>query len=208
MHTPETTGTERYIEPGWFTRKVFNPAVVHLTRWGISVRGSRELRVKGRTSGEWRTVPVNLLRHDDRQLPGRAAREHAVGPQPPRRADGRAPGRAPHRGVPRDRAGRRRQGHDPARVPPALEDGSRGVLRRRRARLDRRGAARHRRPAPGLRRRHCRRRRRLSSATPLPPAPGQIPATYSEPRRVPPDGGGAQCVEFSGSRPISRAESG
>jgi deazaflavin-dependent oxidoreductase (nitroreductase family) len=32
-----------------------------LTRAGISVWGSRELRVRGRTSGEWRTTPVNLL---------------------------------------------------------------------------------------------------------------------------------------------------
>ena len=26
--------------------------------------GSRELRVRGRTSGEWRTTPVNLLTHE------------------------------------------------------------------------------------------------------------------------------------------------
>src|SRR5205085_1809815 len=30
---------------------------------GISVYGSRVLAVKGRRSGEWRTVPVNLLEH-------------------------------------------------------------------------------------------------------------------------------------------------
>jgi deazaflavin-dependent oxidoreductase (nitroreductase family) len=35
--------------------------VRRLTRWGISIMGSRELRVRGRTSGEWRTTPVNLL---------------------------------------------------------------------------------------------------------------------------------------------------
>ena len=29
--------------------------------------GSRELRVKGRTSGEWRTVPVNLLTFEDQR---------------------------------------------------------------------------------------------------------------------------------------------
>ena len=51
----------RYVEPGWFTRTVFNPAVAWLTRAGFSVWGSRELRVRGRTSGEWRTTPVNLL---------------------------------------------------------------------------------------------------------------------------------------------------
>jgi len=51
----------RYLEPGWFTRNVFNRLVRRLTRLGVSVRGSRELRVRGRSSGEWRSVPVNLL---------------------------------------------------------------------------------------------------------------------------------------------------
>jgi len=61
---PEEGATPRYVEPGWFTRHVFNPAVALLTRAGVSVWGSRELRVRGRTSGEWRTTPVNLLTHD------------------------------------------------------------------------------------------------------------------------------------------------
>jgi deazaflavin-dependent oxidoreductase (nitroreductase family) len=51
----------RYLEPGWFTRNVFNRAVRRLTRLGLSVMGSRELRVRGRKSGEWRSNPVNLL---------------------------------------------------------------------------------------------------------------------------------------------------
>jgi len=50
-----------YRAPGWFTRNVFNRFVQFLTRHGISVLGSRVLAVKGRTSGVWRTVPVNLL---------------------------------------------------------------------------------------------------------------------------------------------------
>jgi deazaflavin-dependent oxidoreductase (nitroreductase family) len=57
----------RYVEPGWFTRHVFNPAVALLTRAGVSVWGSRELRIRGRTSGEWRTTPVNLLTLDGQQ---------------------------------------------------------------------------------------------------------------------------------------------
>jgi hypothetical protein len=56
--------TPKYVEPGWFTRHVFNPSVAFLTRAGISVWGSRELRVRGRTSGEWRATPVNLLTLD------------------------------------------------------------------------------------------------------------------------------------------------
>jgi deazaflavin-dependent oxidoreductase (nitroreductase family) len=54
----------RYLEPGWFTRNVFNRAVRRLTRLGISVWGSRELRVRGRKSGEWRTTPVNVLTYE------------------------------------------------------------------------------------------------------------------------------------------------
>jgi deazaflavin-dependent oxidoreductase (nitroreductase family) len=50
-----------YRAPGWFTRNVFNRAVAFLTRHGVSVVGSRVLAVRGRTSGEWRTTPVNLL---------------------------------------------------------------------------------------------------------------------------------------------------
>jgi deazaflavin-dependent oxidoreductase (nitroreductase family) len=51
----------RYIAPGWFTRHVFNRAVRRLTLLGVSVAGSRELRVRGRSSGEWRSTPVNLV---------------------------------------------------------------------------------------------------------------------------------------------------
>ena len=59
--------TDYYRAPGWFTRHVFNQLVAFLTRQGISVLGSRVLAVKGRTSGQWRTTPVNLLTHDGRR---------------------------------------------------------------------------------------------------------------------------------------------
>lgn len=43
--------------------------VTGLTRMGISLLGSRILYVRGRTTGEWRTTPVNLLVHEgDRYL--------------------------------------------------------------------------------------------------------------------------------------------
>jgi deazaflavin-dependent oxidoreductase (nitroreductase family) len=58
-------GQVRYKRPGWFTQHVFNPFVALLTRAGISVWGSRVLRVRGRTSGEWRAVPVNLMTYDN-----------------------------------------------------------------------------------------------------------------------------------------------
>jgi deazaflavin-dependent oxidoreductase (nitroreductase family) len=53
------------VRPGWFTRHVFNPLIAVLTRAGVSVWGSRVLRVRGRTTGEWRETPVNVLTHDD-----------------------------------------------------------------------------------------------------------------------------------------------
>ncbi len=47
--------------PGWFTSHVFNPLVAGLTRLGISLFGSRVLEVRGRTSGQPRRTPVNVL---------------------------------------------------------------------------------------------------------------------------------------------------
>ena len=50
----------RYLKPGVWTR-MFNTLPSVLARLGISVYGSRVLAVRGRSSGEWRAVPVNLL---------------------------------------------------------------------------------------------------------------------------------------------------
>lgn len=61
QHTETTT---RYLAPDAFTRRIFNPLVAGLTKLGVSVRGSRVLAVRGRTSGQWRTTPVNVLRLD------------------------------------------------------------------------------------------------------------------------------------------------
>jgi deazaflavin-dependent oxidoreductase (nitroreductase family) len=53
--------SEHYQRPGWFTTHVFNRMVAACTRLGISVVGSRVLEVRGRTSGQMRRTPVNLL---------------------------------------------------------------------------------------------------------------------------------------------------
>ena len=50
-----------FQQPGWFTKNVFNPILAGLTRLGFSIMGSRVLCVRGRTSGERRCTPVNLL---------------------------------------------------------------------------------------------------------------------------------------------------
>jgi deazaflavin-dependent oxidoreductase (nitroreductase family) len=47
--------------PGWFTANVFNRIVAALTGSGVSILGSRVLEVKGRSSGQPRRTPVNLL---------------------------------------------------------------------------------------------------------------------------------------------------
>ena len=52
---------ERYVAPDRATR-VFNWFVVRLTRLGVSVAGSRELAVPGRTTGRIQRVPVNPLK--------------------------------------------------------------------------------------------------------------------------------------------------
>jgi hypothetical protein len=59
-----TSSGHRYLEPGWFTQHVVNRAVRRLARLGIAPKGLRQLAVKGRTTGEWKTVPVNLLEVD------------------------------------------------------------------------------------------------------------------------------------------------
>ena len=51
----------RYIRPTGFDA-VFNGVVALLTRLGLPIAGSRVLAVRGRSSGQWRTTPVNPLR--------------------------------------------------------------------------------------------------------------------------------------------------
>ena len=58
MTTPAAT-----VRPGR-TATAFNNTVAWLARRGVSIYGSRELAVRGRKSGEWRTVPVNVLAVD------------------------------------------------------------------------------------------------------------------------------------------------
>ncbi len=57
------TATPRYVQTGRGT-ELFNAVVRWLTARGVSIWGSRVLAVRGRRSGEWRTVPVNLLTHE------------------------------------------------------------------------------------------------------------------------------------------------
>jgi len=65
--TTDHNNGHRYLPPGWFTRNVFNRFVNWLARRGVSVVGSRELRIVGRSTGAVRTTVVNLLTVDGRR---------------------------------------------------------------------------------------------------------------------------------------------
>jgi deazaflavin-dependent oxidoreductase (nitroreductase family) len=57
------SANSRYIAAGRGT-DMLNSVVSWMTSRGLSIWGSRVLAVRGRRSGEWRTVPVNLLAHE------------------------------------------------------------------------------------------------------------------------------------------------
>ncbi len=69
--SPNPSPASRYVMPtttvGRWTGSLFNSSVTWLTRRGFSVWGSRVLYVRGRTSGQWRSTPVNVLTHDGRR---------------------------------------------------------------------------------------------------------------------------------------------
>ena len=58
--------TTRYDQPNRAAR-VFNEVIRHLAELGIGIAGSRALRVRGRSTGQWRSVVVNVLDVDGRE---------------------------------------------------------------------------------------------------------------------------------------------
>ena len=52
---------QRNVSSDGLLNRTANNLVAWLARRGISLRGSRVLAVRGRTSGQWRTTPVNPL---------------------------------------------------------------------------------------------------------------------------------------------------
>lgn len=57
-----------YIEPGFLTRKIFDPLITFLTRrLGMSVKGARVLSVQGRKTGKGHSTPVNPLSFEGRR---------------------------------------------------------------------------------------------------------------------------------------------
>jgi hypothetical protein len=124
-----------YKKPDWFTKNVFNRGVELMTRAGISVWGSRILRVRGRKSGEWHSHPVNLLTYEGKQ--------YLVAPRGLtqwRRARPRQQGPA----LQSDRDLGRGEDPDPARLPEAVEGRGGRFLPGRQRRLTRGRAEAHR----------------------------------------------------------------
>jgi deazaflavin-dependent oxidoreductase (nitroreductase family) len=62
--TSPGASTDRYVAPGWATRRLMNPLMAGLVKIGLPIKGAGLLSVRGRSTGEWRTVPVNPLTLD------------------------------------------------------------------------------------------------------------------------------------------------
>jgi hypothetical protein len=60
-----SAAASHYVPPKNRMEMWMNEAVAWLTRHGVSLFGSRILRVRGRSSGLWREVPVNPLTLED-----------------------------------------------------------------------------------------------------------------------------------------------
>ncbi|MFF8812264.1 nitroreductase/quinone reductase family protein [Streptomyces pactum] len=56
-----TRHTAYYVKSGRMETALVHRPIAWLVRRGITLNGKSELAVRGRTSGEWRTVPVNPL---------------------------------------------------------------------------------------------------------------------------------------------------
>lgn len=56
--------TEHYMKSSRVENALVHRPIAWLVRRGIGLNGKSELAVRGRTSGEWRTVPVNPLTLD------------------------------------------------------------------------------------------------------------------------------------------------
>ncbi len=64
--SPTAPTADRYVAPTAGDR-AFGRLAIRLTRWGLTVRGSRELIVPGRRSGQPRSTLINLLELDGRR---------------------------------------------------------------------------------------------------------------------------------------------
>lgn len=66
LHHDAPAEPTRYLAPSWGAA-LFNGLVRTLATLGVSVYGARNLAVRGRKTGAWQVVPVNLLEHEGRR---------------------------------------------------------------------------------------------------------------------------------------------
>jgi deazaflavin-dependent oxidoreductase (nitroreductase family) len=64
----KTDPSSHYKAPGRMTRWIMNPIVSALVKLGVPLKGAGVLSVRGRTTGDWRSVPVNPLNLDGEQF--------------------------------------------------------------------------------------------------------------------------------------------
>ena len=57
-----------YKAPGTVTRRIVNPFVGWLVKRGVTAKGAGVLSVRGRSTGEWRSTPVNPLTFEGEQF--------------------------------------------------------------------------------------------------------------------------------------------
>jgi deazaflavin-dependent oxidoreductase (nitroreductase family) len=62
-----TNHITHYQAPGRITRRIFNPLISGLVKLGVSAKGAGVLSIRGRTTGEWRSTPVNPLTFEGEQ---------------------------------------------------------------------------------------------------------------------------------------------
>jgi deazaflavin-dependent oxidoreductase (nitroreductase family) len=63
-----TISAPHYKAPGRATRWFFNPMMSGLVKVGVPLKGANVLSVRGRTTGEWRSTPVNPLTFEGEQF--------------------------------------------------------------------------------------------------------------------------------------------
>ena len=116
--------------PGWFTARRLQPLVALLHPLGLSVLGSRVLEVRGRSSGEPRRTPVNLLEFEGERYLVAPRGETQWVRNLRASGEGRCCSGAAAEPFTGGRADRPGEAADPARLPEALEGRGRRLLRR------------------------------------------------------------------------------
>ena len=65
---PTIANSNRYLKPDFASQRLVNPLMRGLVRLGFAPSDGATLQVRGRITGEWRTVIVNIMEIDGRQI--------------------------------------------------------------------------------------------------------------------------------------------